>query len=144
MTRGERVAVAAGILVDADGRILLSECSGRSAFAGLWEFPGGKLRPGETAREALVRELDEELGIAVLDAGHFMSLEHDYEHLSVALEFYRVLRYSGTPSGRDGQALAWRHPAAIDARDLLPADGPVLTALQKEGLRGVSRRSAES
>ena len=140
MTGGRRVIVAAGILLDAEDRVLLSQHLGGAPFAGLWEFPGGKLARGETAREALDRELAEELGVAVQAAEHFMRLEHDYDHLRVALEFFRVLRYAGTPRGLDGQALAWRHPATIDEGELLPADGPVLDALRAL----VSRDSAGS
>lgn len=136
---GGRVAVAAGILRAQDGRILLSERLGDSPFAGLWEFPGGKLKRGESPRAALLRELDEELGIRVLEASHFLRLEHDYEHLDVALEFFLVHAWRGTPAGRDGQALAWRHPHAIDAAELLPADGPVLDRLRAEAGGKLSR-----
>lgn len=130
MTADGRLAVAAGILLDAGGRVLLCERIGASPLAGLWEFPGGKIDDGETAADALARELAEELGIAVHEAVHFMSVEHDYPHSQVALEFYLVRSWEGKPRGLDGQGLAWREPSEIDAAELLPANAPVLERLR--------------
>lgn len=137
----ERLQVVAGILRDAAGRILITERTGDSPFAGLWEFPGGKKRAGESPSAALGRELDEELGIELLHCEPFMQLSHDYADRSVALEFLLVTAWSGEPSGREGQAIAWREPAAIGAGELLPADAPVLGALQQlqDVSGGVSR-----
>jgi len=131
VTGARRLAVAAGILVDADGRVLLCERLGTPPLAGLWEFPGGKIDAGEGAVEALARELLEELGVTVHEAAHFMSVEHDYPHSSVALEFYLVRTWSGEPRGLEGQGLAWREPAAIDAAELLPANAVVLESLRR-------------
>jgi 8-oxo-dGTP diphosphatase len=125
-----RIHVVAGILRDDEGRILLGERIGDSPFAGLWEFPGGKVGDGESGVAALKRELAEELGIRAGSLRHLMNIEHDYEDRQVALEFYVVVEWTGIPEGLDGQQLRWEHAAALDATELLPADGPVLAALQ--------------
>lgn len=132
MTGTECIEVAAGILVDASGRILLTERLGDSPFAGLWEFPGGKLHPGETAEAAMRRELAEELGIVVGACERFMDVQHAYAERTVALEFFLVRHWQGEPAGCDGQALQWRDPQTIKTSELLPADAPVLLALKKQ------------
>lgn len=125
-----RIHVVAGILRDDEGRILLGERVGDSPFAGLWEFPGGKVGDGETSVAALKRELAEELGIRVNSLQHLLDVEHDYDDRLVALEFYDVLEWTGIPAGLDGQRLRWEHAAALDAAELLPADVPVVAVLQ--------------
>lgn len=134
MTDIERIAVAAGILVDERGKVLLTERIGDSPFAGLWEFPGGKIAAGESAVAAMCRELAEELGIRVQRSDPFMNVRHDYADRSVALEFFLVTQWLGDPVGLDGQALQWRKPLTIAVEELLPADAPVLRALQRSGL----------
>ncbi len=124
------VQVAAGILQDASGRVLITERLGDSQFVGMWEFPGGKISPGESATSALARELSEELGIEVEACEHFMSVEHHYADRSVAIEFYRVTGWQSVPVGLDGQALRWIAPELLTAADMLPADVPVLEALR--------------
>jgi len=121
--------VAAGILRDADGRVLICERVADGPFRGLWEFPGGKIGPGETAADALGRELSEELGIRVVQADAFMRVEHAYPDRSVDLEFFLVTEWDGDPAGLDGQALRWVPPSALDQAELLPADAPVIDAL---------------
>lgn len=96
-----------------------------------WEFPGGKVAAGETADAALRRELREELGIGVADATHFRHVEHDYPDLRVAIDFFLVTEWSGTPSGCEGQALNWVRIDALHAANLLPADAPVVGALER-------------
>lgn len=130
------IEVAAGILVDVGGKILLTERLGNSPFAGLWEFPGGKLHPRETAEAAMRRELTEELGIVVGACEHFMGLQHEYAERTVALEFFLVRQWQGEPVGCDGQALQWRDPQSIKTSELLPADAPVLLALQTQFTAG--------
>lgn len=129
------MAVAAGILVDAEGKVLLTERVGDSLFAGLWEFPGGKIDAGESAAAAMQRELSEELGIVVKRCDHFMSVKHEYADRSVSLEFFLVRQWQGNPQGCDGQALQWRRPVDIKPAELLPADAPVLLALQRQAAR---------
>jgi len=96
-----------------------------------WEFPGGKLASGESAEEALCRELAEELGIEITSCDHFHSLEHDYPEMCVAIEFFLVRTWRGTPSGIEGQVLRWLKPTKISPGLLLPADAPVLEMLKK-------------
>ncbi len=126
-----RIRVVAGILRDDNGRVLIAERIGDQAFAGLWEFPGGKIKDGEESLSALKREIDEELGIEILQPTLFMSLDHDYPDRSVAIDFYLINDWSNTPEGRDGQALRWVSPDALEENYLLPADGPVIRALRE-------------
>ena len=126
-----RIRVVAGILRDDNGRVLIAERIGDQAFAGLWEFPGGKIKDGEESLSALKREIDEELGIKILRPTLFMSLDHDYPDRSVSIDFYLINDWSNTPEGRDGQALRWVSPDALEEDFLLPADGPVIRALRQ-------------
>ena len=123
--------VAAGILCDPKGRILIAERLGGGAFHGMWEFPGGKLAPGETSHQALSRELAEELGIEVTECSSFMSLRHEYDDRIVSIEFFIVSDWNSNPVGREGQELRWVPAELLDADELLPADVPVITALQQ-------------
>ena len=124
--------VAAGILRDSSGRILITERLCDGPFDGLWEFPGGKIADGETSIQALIRELAEELGIEVAMSQPFMELHHEYPDRIVDIEFFVVTSWSGTPAGLEGQGLRWVLPSDLDPDILLPADVPVLEALQAE------------
>lgn len=132
MASTRRLDVVAGILRDGAGRILITERIGDSPFAGLWEFPGGKIRADESAAAALVRELHEELGIEVRAAVPLMQLNHDYADRRVALEFFTVDEWAGEPRGLDGQKLRWCEVRELDAAELLPADAPVVAALRRD------------
>jgi 8-oxo-dGTP diphosphatase len=123
--------VAAGILQDPAGRILISERLCDGPFNGLWEFPGGKISEGESAVDALHRELAEELGIDVTDSQAFMDLHHEYPDRTVDLEFFLVTGWQGEPRGLEGQGIRWIAPADLDPEELLPADAPVVNALQQ-------------
>ena len=122
--------VAAGILRDSSGRILITERLCDGPFDGLWEFPGGKIADGETSIQALIRELAEELGIEVAKSQPFMELHHEYPDRIVDIEFFVVTNWSGTPAGLEGQGLRWVLPSDLDPDILLPADIPVMKALQ--------------
>ena len=124
--------VAAGILCDAEGRVLIAERLGGGPFQGLWEFPGGKISDGESAAEALSRELAEELGIEVVACASFMRLRHEYDDRTVSIEFFIVSDWVSEPVGREGQALRWVPRERLDAGELLPADVPVVEALQRQ------------
>lgn len=137
------VHVAAGILQDASGRVLITERLGDSAFAGLWEFPGGKISQGETAKSALARELYEELGIAIEECEHFMSVDHDYSDRNVVIEFYLVTGWRAVPTGLEGQAIRWIEPELLKSDELLPADVPVLEAL-RASIRPIRKRLSET
>lgn len=127
----QHFAVAAGVLCDPAGRVLIAERLDDGPFRGLWEFPGGKIAAGETAAEALARELAEELGIEVITCSSFMNLRHEYDDRVVSIEFFIVSEWNSDPVGREGQELRWVPAHALDARELLPADIPVIAALQQ-------------
>jgi len=120
--------VAVGILMHADGSFLLAQRPGGKPYEGYWEFPGGKL---ETVEAALVRELDEELGIQAQTIVRWRTLEHDYPHAYVRLFFCKVTGWEGTLVGREGQAFAWQR-APITVGPLLPATIPVLEWLAED------------
>lgn len=125
------LSVAAGILCDAAGRVLIAERRNDGPFQGLWEFPGGKIDAGESAPEALSRELAEELGIEVTTCSSFMNLRHEYDDRVVTIEFFIVSSWNSDPIGREGQELRWVRRDALDAEKLLPADVPVVAALKQ-------------
>lgn len=122
--------VAAGILRNAAGEVLISERIENGPLAGYWEFPGGKIADSETAELALRRELHEELGINVLKQEHFQTITHRYPDRTVELEFFFVNEWRGEPAGLDGQRLRWIKVEELDERELLPADAPLVTALR--------------
>ncbi len=123
--------VAAGILCDPEGRILIAERLGGGPFHGLWEFPGGKIGRHESASDALSRELAEELGIEITACMPFMNLRHEYDDRIVEIEFFIVSAWNCEPVGREGQQLRWVPREKLDAGELLPADVPVVEALQQ-------------
>jgi 8-oxo-dGTP diphosphatase len=125
------IAVAAGILRDSLGRILIAQRPAGGHVGGFWEFPGGKLHAGELPAEALQRELHEELGVAVEAAVPFMTYRHEYPERIVELHVFLVERYSGEPRGVEGQPLRWVSVAELPAADLLPADQPIAAALSR-------------
>lgn len=117
---------------DARGRVLITERVDDGPFHGLWEFPGGKIGPGETPQVALARELREEIGVEPRLSVHFMSLEHDYPDRHVAIDFYLITEWRDEPAGLEGQALRWVTTSELDGDALLPADKPVVAALKTQ------------
>lgn len=128
------VHVMAGALEDQHGRILIARRPEGVHQGGLWEFPGGKLEPGETPSAGLERELKEELGIRVLASQPLIRVHHDYGDRRVLLDVHRVTAFVGTPIGREGQPLAWRRPVEMDPRYFPAADRPIITALRLPSL----------
>ncbi|KWV44594.1 MULTISPECIES: 8-oxo-dGTP diphosphatase MutT [Rhizobium] len=124
--------VAACALIDADGRILLAQRPEGKSLAGLWEFPGGKVEPGETPEASLVRELHEELGITTKVAclAPLTFASHTYEKFHLLMPLYVCRRYEGIPHGKEGQALKWVKPQALRDYPMPPADEPLIPMLQ--------------
>ncbi len=124
--------VAACALVDADGRVLLARRPEGKPMAGLWEFPGGKLLPGETPEAALIRELREELGVDVAEAclAPFAFASHAYERFHLMMPLYVCRRWQGRAEGREGQALAWVRPERLGDYPMPPADKPLVAMLR--------------
>jgi 8-oxo-dGTP diphosphatase len=132
--------VAAGVIIAPDGRLLLGQRPEGKPWSGWWELPGGKLEPGETVLQALARELQEEIGIAVTEATPWVTYVHAYPHTTVRLSFCRVTAWQGEPRGLENQALAWIDPAqAITVGQVLPATLPPLRWLQLPTAYGISQ-----
>jgi 8-oxo-dGTP diphosphatase len=123
--------VVACALVDADRRVLIAQRPQDKAMAGLWEFPGGKVEPGETPEAALIRELHEELGVqtqtACLAPVSFAS--HSYENFHLLMPLYVCRKWQGTPEPREHLALKWVRPQALRDYPMPPADEPLIAAL---------------
>lgn len=112
--------VAVGVLRRSDGYFLLAQRPTGKVYAGYWEFPGGKLEPGESLQAALARELDEELGLTINACRHWKTLDSIYPHARVRLFFCWITAWRGAPVGREGQAFVWQRPP-VEVTPLLPA-----------------------
>ncbi len=123
--------VVAAAITDPRGRILLARRTDGRDLAGLWEFPGGKREPGESPEDALVRELQEELGIAVKVGPPLIDVPQQYPDKRLRLDVRRVVSWQGTPRGIEGQALAWVAPEKLSRYPMPPADRPVVAALRQ-------------
>jgi 8-oxo-dGTP diphosphatase len=132
------VHVAAAVITRPDGSFLLGQRAPDTFYPGYWEFPGGKVEPGETPRDALVRELDEELGMQVEVAYPWITREHVYEHAHVSLHFFEVSAWRGEIHDRVHSALSWQQADAMDVGPMLPANGPILKALRLPRLFGIT------
>ena len=125
------ILVVAVALVDVDGRVLVGQRPEGKALAGLWEFPGGKIEPGERPEVALIRELREELGIAVEEAclAPLTFASHAYADTHLLMPLYICRRWEGIAQPQEGQALRWLHPAELRHIAMPPADAPLIPAL---------------
>lgn len=130
--------VAAAVISRADGSFLLGQRAADAFYPGYWEFPGGKCEPGEAPAQALVRELDEELGIRVEHFQPWITRTHRYPHAHVRLHFFRVGTWTGTITDRVHAALAWQLPDAVTVAPLLPANAAVLRALALPGFYAIT------
>jgi len=123
--------VVAGALYDELGRVLIAQRPSGKALAGRWEFPGGKVHDGEDAHTALVRELREELGVAVDAAERLMLYAVSYPGRTIWLDVWLVRRWHGAPTGLDAQALEWVERECLRDHDILEADAPIIAALER-------------
>jgi 8-oxo-dGTP diphosphatase len=138
MSERQAVDVAVGVLFDAQGRFLLTSRPAGKVFEGHWEFPGGKLEPGETVEAALRRELQEELGITIGEAQPWKVDLMDYPHARVRLHFCKVWQWQGELEMREGQAMAWCQ-LPVACQPVLPGTVPVLAWLaQEQGFEGAT------
>jgi 8-oxo-dGTP diphosphatase len=126
--------VAAAALIDGEGRVLIAQRPAHKSLGGLWEFPGGKVEPGESPEAALVRELWEELDVRVeadaLDPFAFAS--HAYEDFHLLMPLYMLKKWHGTPHAKEAQALMWARPEDLRAYPMPPADVPLVERLIEE------------
>jgi 8-oxo-dGTP diphosphatase len=141
--RGEAVIeVVAAVLTRPNGEVMLASRPSDKIYAGYWEFPGGKVEAGESLEHALRRELKEELGIEAIRATRWITKVFAYPHALVRLNFFRVWGWVGEPHPHEGQTFAWDNPAAHSVEPLLPANFPILKALQLPPVYGISHARA--
>jgi 8-oxo-dGTP diphosphatase len=126
------VLVSAVALIDADGRVLLAQRPEGKSMAGLWEFPGGKVEPGETPEAALIRELHEELGIDTQESclAPLTFASHAYESFHLLMPLFACRRWQGMVRGRENQALEWVRPNRLREYPMPPADLPLIPVLR--------------
>jgi 8-oxo-dGTP diphosphatase len=126
------VLVAACALVDVDGRVLLAQRPESKSMAGLWEFPGGKVEPGETPEACLIRELHEELGVDTWESclAPLTFASHAYETFHLLMPLYICRKWQGTPHSKEGQALTWAQPNKLRDYPMPPADIPLIPILR--------------
>lgn len=127
------VLVAAAALVDRDGRVLLAERPPGKSMAGLWEFPGGKVKDGESPEAALVRELREELGIDTAESclAPLAFASHRYERFHLLMPLFVCRVWKGTARAKEGQRLKWVRPADLRSYPMPPADAPLIPVLEE-------------
>jgi len=123
------VHVAVGVIVNDRGSILIAKRPDQTHQGGLWEFPGGKVEPGETLFDALKRELREELAIDVLTTEPLIKIRHDYGDKIVLLDVHKVIRFAGEPQGNEGQPIQWVSPEQLTNHEFPAANVPIITAI---------------
>lgn len=124
------IHVAAAAIVNQNNEVFICRRHADAHQGGLWEFPGGKVEPGETVQQALVRELHEETGIEITKSRPLIRVHHDYGDRSVLLDVWKVLNYTGDPHGREAQSVRWSSIAMLDPLEFPAADVPIIKAMQ--------------
>jgi 8-oxo-dGTP diphosphatase len=132
------VDVAAAVIERPDGSFLLAQRPPGKVYAGYWEFPGGKVEPGEPVAAALARELREELGVEVELAYPWITRIFTYPHATVRLHFYRVVRWRNEPHPHEGQSFVWQDSGHLTVSPMLPANAPILKALSLPTSLGIT------
>ena len=126
------ILVSAVALIDADGRVLLAQRPPGKSLAGLWEFPGGKVEPGETPEACLIRELKEEIGIDTWQSclAPLTFASHSYDDFHLLMPLFACRKWDGVPVAREGQTLAWVRPDRLRDYPMPPADLPLIPILR--------------
>lgn len=132
------VEVSVAIIQRPDGAVLLAQRPGSKTYAGYWEFPGGKLEQGETPLAALIREIREELGVEIVTVYPWVTRSFAYAHANVRLHFFRVWEWEGIPYAKEHQSLSWQRPEQLEVNPLLPANLPILRALNLPSVYAIS------
>lgn len=130
VNRANPVHVAVGVLLNEDDEVLVALRSAELHQGGLWEFPGGKVEPGESVESALAREFEEELGINISACSPMTQIRHDYVDKSVLLDVWRVREFEGSPEGREGQPIEWRAISDLKAKDFPQANERIIRVLR--------------
>ncbi len=127
----KQIHVAAGVILNAQREVLIALRPRHKHQGGLWEFPGGKVEPGETVQQALARELLEEINLTVLESSQLLVVDHDYGDKHVKLEAWLVTQHSGNPLGREGQDITWVQIDNLQNYAFPDANTPIVKALQE-------------
>jgi 8-oxo-dGTP diphosphatase len=138
-----KITEVAAAVIERPGEFLLAQRPEGKPYPGYWEFPGGKIEAGESPREALARELEEELGIRLTGATPWITRVYAYTHATVRLHFWRVTAWTGEPRPLEDQAIRWQRVGAPDVAPMLPANAPVLAALALPEVMVISNAAAE-
>jgi 8-oxo-dGTP diphosphatase len=126
----QRTRIAVGVIYNHDKtQVLISKRPVGTHLQGLWEFPGGKCEPGESVESALARELDEELGLHVIQTNPLIIIEHDYEKMSVELDVREVIAWQGDIHGKEGQAIEWTLIEDLEKREFPAANEAIISTL---------------
>lgn len=128
----KRVHVAVGVISDGANKILVARRAEHLHQGGLWEFPGGKVEAGESVRDALQRELVEELAIDVVESQPLLTIAHDYNDKAVLLDVWWVASFQGEPHGREGQPLRWVDVAELKQLAFPAANVPIIVAVEQK------------
>lgn len=129
LNKRERIAVAVGIVINAEGEILIAKRLPHQHQGECWEFPGGKIEPNESVEAAIKRELDEEVGLTVMHSEPWFEIDHDYHDKAVCLKVHKITSFSGIAIGKEGQPIDWVKPDALSNYTWPQANERIVKAL---------------